>query len=153
MHLEESFSHPQLCAMAMRGASIVRKCGGLYPPLIGAQERDNRKYGGQLESAHGNKDLFPAQYRAAVETLSDGVRSVYDKGVGVTHRVRGFPYSISSPVHTLLIASKFRNDIYAQRLFVCSAKVVSPETPIGSTTAATVEKKILTARSVLIDLR
>ena len=156
--LEETFSQSQLFALAGLGDALIRQSGGLYAALMGVQGLEMRSYADQLAFAHENNDLFHAQYHAVIDIPNHGVRAVYDKGVGITPRIRGIPYSLSKPDQTFLIASKLRKDIHAQRIFVCSTDTIASDTPIEAKPAKTVEKKnpgrtISTDRRAIADMR
>ena len=78
--------------------------------------------------------------------------------VGETPRIRGLPRNPTQKDNSILIAEKLRKDARARRMFVCAARAVSLETPIGATPTAAVEKKnpdrtISTDRRVIADMR
>ena len=154
VNLGENSPKSQLFALALQGDEIVRAIGGLYHALVNAQGREMRKFADQIVFAQDNHILFPTQYPAVADILNHGFMAVYDRGIGVTPRVRGLPYNQSCPDQTILIASKLWKDIHAQRIFGRSTLMVASETPIEAKSTTTVEKKnhgctISTDRSVL----
>ena len=132
------YTKDDLCALAVKGDQLIQQRGGVYPALVEFQENQMRKHNGQMGFASEHKDLFPVQYPAVVGILDQGVRAVYNRGVGFSPRVRGLPYNTAS---TDLIAENFWKDIRAQRLFVCSTLSITLDTPIEATPTTTVEKK------------
>lgn len=129
----ECFSKEEMCNLAPRGDSVIQSCGGLYPALVEYQESEMRLNANQMSFATENRNLPPIQYPAVVGILDQGVRAVYSRGVGVTPRTRGLPYSVSTPDTAELIAWNFRRDVRARGFFACSTKSISLETPIEET--------------------
>ena len=66
---------------------------------------------------------------------------VYDKGVGISPRLRGLPYNLTSHAPTGLVAQKVWNGVRSRRIFVRSTEKVLPDTPIEATPTTTAEKK------------
>ena len=114
----EAFPETGMCSLSNAGGSIIRQSGGLYPALVDFQECEMRNRADQLVFARGNHTLFPAKYPEITGSLDQGGRAVYDKGVGLSSRVRGLNYNATSSDQTELIAKKLWKDISSRRIFV-----------------------------------
>ena len=88
--------------------------------FVDFQECEIRNRFGHQEFARWDRDIFPFPYPEIVGILDQGARSVYDKGVCVSPRIRGLPYNMASSDQTELIATKLWRDISARRIFVCT---------------------------------
>ena len=64
------------------GGGLIRQYGGLYPALMGVQEREVRLLAPHLEYPHGNRASFTSQYPAVVGILDQWIRAEYSKGEG-----------------------------------------------------------------------
>ena len=80
--LPDTYNKDDLCALAVKGDQLIRQCGGAYPALMESQGSQMRKHNDQMIFASEHRNLFPSQYPSVVGILDQGVRAVYNRGVG-----------------------------------------------------------------------
>ena len=76
-----------------------------------------------LEFAPTYRDLAPEQFPWIVSTLAVCVGAVYNGGVPIFPRSRGFPYQMADKQYCTRIGGKFREDVTYGRMFACAEKV------------------------------
>ena len=70
--VQTGFSLDGLQGLALRGDSLIRELGGLYPALCALQEDKFRLMNDQVDFASSHRDLFPKQYDLMAKTLTHG---------------------------------------------------------------------------------
>ena len=139
--LNPKFPPRELRDLAQHGDRSIESTGGIYPAIIAIQEQELREMQHQVDFIHAHRDLCPAQYPALMQIPDQGVQANYTSGVRDIPRVRGLPYDTDKPDESLLIAGKFRKDIRARRIFVCSTAKVTDAAPVEAAPSTTLEKK------------